>query len=87
MKDVPVLAAGSGSMGSPTTGLHTGVSQNEGYLFGGPLRRIIVIWGLCWGPPISGNYHTSSTLYQDPPCTLNWGYMVPNSGYLGPNKG
>ena len=23
-------------------------------------------------------------LYQDPPCTLNWGYMVPNSGYLGP---
>ena len=26
-------------------------------------------------------------LYQDPPCTLNWGYMVPNSGYLGPNRG
>ena len=22
-----------------------------------------------------------------PPCTLNWGYMVPNSGYLGPNRG
>ena len=21
--------------------------------------------------------------YQDPPCTLNWGYMVPNSRYLG----
>ena len=25
--------------------------------------------------------------YQDPPCTFNWGYMVPNSGYLGPNRG
>ena len=24
---------------------------------------------------------------QDPPCTLNWGYMVPNSRYLGPNRG
>ena len=24
---------------------------------------------------------------QDPPCTLNWGYMVPNSGYLGPYRG
>ena len=24
---------------------------------------------------------------QDPPCTLNWGYMVPNSGYLGPKGG
>ena len=26
-------------------------------------------------------------LYQDPPCTLNWGYMVPNGRYLGPNRG
>ena len=25
--------------------------------------------------------------YQDPPCTLKWGYMVPNSRYLGPNRG
>ena len=24
---------------------------------------------------------------QDPPSTLNWRYMVPNSRYLGPNKG
>ena len=24
---------------------------------------------------------------QDLPCTLNWGCMVPNSGYLGPNRG
>ena len=26
-------------------------------------------------------------IYQDPPCTLNWGYMVPNSGCLSPNRG
>ena len=26
-------------------------------------------------------------VYRDLPCTLNWGYMVPNSGYLGPNRG
>ena len=26
------------------------------------------------------------SVYQDPPCTLNWGYMFPNSGYLGPNR-
>ena len=24
---------------------------------------------------------------QDLPSALNWGYMVPNSGYLGPNRG
>ena len=27
------------------------------------------------------------SIYQDPPCTLKLGYMVPNSGYLGPNRG
>ena len=26
-------------------------------------------------------------IYQDPPCTLNWEYMVPYSRYLGPNCG
>ena len=25
--------------------------------------------------------------FQDPPSTLNWGYMVPNNGYLGPDRG
>ena len=33
--------------------------------------------------------HTSNEAHdptnQDPPCTLDWGYMVPTSGYLGPN--
>ena len=27
------------------------------------------------------------TIHQDPPCTLNWRYMVPNSRYLGPKGG
>ena len=27
---------------------------------------------------------TRRGLGQDPPCTLKLGYMVPNSGYLGP---
>ena len=26
-------------------------------------------------------------IFQDRPFTLNWGYMVPNSKYLGPNRG
>ena len=27
------------------------------------------------------------TIFQDLPCTLNWGYMVLNSGYLGSRVG
>ena len=34
-----------------------GVSQNLGYLFGVPIMRDITFLGLCWGPPILGNYH------------------------------
>ena len=34
-----------------------GVSQNLGYLFlGVPIIRIIVFWGLYWGPLVLGNY-------------------------------
>ena len=33
------------------------------------------------------SYNLNRKLYQDPPCTLNWGYMVPNSRYLGHNRG
>ena len=33
------------------------------------------------------NEMETGIIYQDPPCTLNWGYMVPNSGYLSPNRG
>ena len=37
---------------------HMGSSQNYGYHFGGPpLIRILVYWGLYWGPPVLGNYH------------------------------
>ena len=25
-------------------------------------------------------------LFPDPPTTLNWGYMAPNTGQLGPNR-
>ena len=32
-------------------------------------------------------YDHRRTHYQDLPCTLNWGYMVPNDGYLSPNRG
>ena len=35
-------------------------------------------------PTVKANFRI---LYLDPPCTLNWGYMVLNSGYLGPNRG
>ena len=31
--------------------------------------------------------HVAASVFQDPPCTLNWGDMVPNSRYLGPNRG
>ena len=29
------------------------------------------------------NEMETGIIHQDPPCTLNWGYMVPNSRYLG----
>ena len=35
---------------------NSGVSPNWGYLLGEPMIRIIVIWGLYWGPPIVANY-------------------------------
>ena len=38
-----------------------------------------------------GNFEASAQVniweYQDLPCTLNWGYMVPNSGFFGPHEG
>ena len=33
------------------------ISQYEGYQFGGPHNGVIVVWGVYWGPFISGNYH------------------------------
>ena len=37
------------------SGLGSRVSQNYGYLIGGPVIRIVVSWGLYWGPLILGN--------------------------------
>ena len=34
-----------------------GSSKMGGTLFGVSIRRIIVFWGLHWGPLILGNYH------------------------------
>ena len=39
-----------------------GVSQNEGYLFGGPLNKAIVFRCLYWGSRVLGNYHVSYSL-------------------------
>ena len=33
------------------------VSLNEGCLFGVPITRTIVLWGLDWGSLILGNFH------------------------------
>ena len=38
---------------------YLGVSQIRGTIFGVPIVRIILFWGLYWGPPILGNYHFS----------------------------
>ena len=34
-----------------------GFPKIRGTLLGVPIIRIIVFWGLHWGPPILGNYH------------------------------
>ena len=38
-------------------------------------------------PALGGLVKSQAIHYQDPPCTLNWGYMAPNSRYLGSNRG
>ena len=51
---------------SPVMGLsggeiHLGVSENSGYLIGGPYNKESeYCWGLYQGPLILGNYHFSS---------------------------
>ena len=35
--------------------MRNGVSHNLGYLYGVPISRIIVFWGLHWGSLILGN--------------------------------
>ena len=36
-----------------------GVSKIRGTFLGAPILRIIIFWGLYWGPLILGNYHIS----------------------------
>ena len=33
------------------------VSKNSGYHLGVPIIRIVIFWGLYWGPPVLGKYH------------------------------
>ena len=47
---------------------HLGVSYNEGYHFGIPLKVIIVLWGLDWGAP---TYGTSTNQDFLDGCALN----------------
>ena len=44
-----------------------GVSQIRATILGVPKIRIIVFWGLYWGPPLLGNYHIP---YSSP--NLSW---------------
>ena len=37
--------------------VHIGISQIRGTFLGVPILRIIIFWGLYWGPLVSGNYH------------------------------
>ena len=48
--------------------LDLGGSHNEGYHVV-PKIRFIAFWGLCWGPPIFGNYH----LEVKGPSKRRWG--------------
>ena len=41
-----------------------GFPEIRGTILGVPIIRIIVYWGLCWGPLILGNYHVGSRDYD-----------------------
>ena len=67
-----------------------------GTILGVPVLRIIVFWGLYWGPPILGNYHILQVLlskylkdYSPSPKYLIVGYMGdqgnPKAYTLNPN--
>ena len=48
-------------MGSGVGGLTWGFPKIKGTLLGVPVLRIIVFWGLYWGPLILRNYHIAVT--------------------------
>ena len=43
-----------------------GFPKIRGTILGVPIIRIIVFWGLYWGPPILGNYHMGGCQIYDP---------------------
>ena len=57
------VGVGSWGPGGSTWKLHSSfiwvVPKIRGTILGVPITRIIVFWGLYWGPPILGNYHMS----------------------------
>ena len=40
-----------------------GFPKTAGTFLGVPISRILVFWGLYWGPPVLGNYHISSKMH------------------------
>ena len=50
--------------------LDLGVSQNQGYYFGGPNSKDCSVLGLHWGPPILGNYHFGVCRCSSGPCRV-----------------
>ena len=44
--------------------VYTGVSQNQGYPFGGPYNKDYNILRSTLGPPILGNYHIQNGTYD-----------------------
>ena len=42
-----------------------GFHKIGGTLLGVPILRIIIFWGLYWGPPILGNYHMVESRYVE----------------------
>ena len=58
-----------------------GSSREENYIDG--IEPVYYVGALHPGPYLL----CLLSIFQDPPCTLNWGYMLPNSRSLGPNRG
>ena len=71
------------------------VEPHKGFLgLGFDLVRVVGFRRVLWGNigVLTGSMNEfygsiPARVNQDLPCTLNWGYMVPNSRYLGPNRG
>ena len=56
-----------GDIGLRVVGLGFRISRNFGYRAGVPRVRNLVFWGLCWAPPVLGNYHILKPCLPPPP--------------------